>query len=333
MDRLGVGVIGLGVFGERHARIYASMPEVRLVAVCSRSADRGQEVAGRLGFLRHYMDMTDLLADPEVDAVSITTEPVRHAEMALTALQAGKHVLLEKPIATNLADAGRLVQAAQGAPGQLMIGHTLRFDMRYAALKEQVASGRLGHICSIYARRNGLRSLFQRKPLLQPMLDSGIHDIDLMHWMIEDDVQRVYGLHNNNLEAHRPDTCWGMMRFQGGAIGVIESSMIMPDYAAVSFDASMEIIGDKGVAHLRVPEQGVAFWLEDRTSAPDLGTWAALRDQPVGALCEELRYFVTNARTGIRVAHGTPDQALQALRVALAIIESADKGGEIFLES
>ncbi|MFO7698664.1 MAG: Gfo/Idh/MocA family oxidoreductase, partial [Anaerolineae bacterium] len=103
MDRLGVGVIGLGVFGERHARIYASMPEVRLVAVCSRSADRGQEVAGRLGFLRYYTDMADILADPEVDAVSITTEPVRHAEMALTALQAGKHVLLEKPIATNLA--------------------------------------------------------------------------------------------------------------------------------------------------------------------------------------------------------------------------------------
>ena len=331
MDRLGVGIIGLGVFGERHARIYASMPEARLVAVCSRSADRGQEIAGRYGFLRRYTDVADFLVDREVDAVSITTEPARHAKMALAALQAGKHVLLEKPIATNLADAGRLVQAAQGMPGQLMIGHTLRFDVRYAALKEQVASGRLGCVASIYARRNGLGSLFRRKPFLQPMLDSGIHDIDLIHWMIEDDVQRVYGLHNNNLEAHRPDTCWAMMRFQGGAIGVIESSMIMPDHAAVSFDASMEIIGDKGVAHLRVPEQTVAFWLEERTAAPDLGTWAALRDQPVGALCEELRYFVACVRAGSRVAHGTPDQAFWALRVALAAIESAEKGGEIVL--
>jgi predicted dehydrogenase len=108
--------------------------------------------------------------------------------------------------------------------------------------------------------------------------------------------------------------------------------MLLPDQAAVAFDAYLEVIGDKGVAQVRVPEQSTSYWLEDGTSTPDLGTWPLLRSQPVGALKEELRYFVNCVQKGEPVRHGTPEQAWEALRVALAIVESAQKREEVLLK-
>ena len=331
MEKVGIGVIGLGVFGERHIKIYASLHNARLVAVCSRNAERAAEIAGRYGFLRWYTDVGDVVTDAEVDAVVVTTEPERHAAPALAALQAGKHVLVEKPIATTLEDADRLLSAAEQHKVQLMVGHTMRFDVRYGALKEQVELGHMGRIVSVYARRNGVRSLFLGKKTYHPVLDSLIHDIDLIHWLTEDKVHSVYAVLRNTIEAHRPDLCWAIMQLASGAIGVLESSMSLSDRAPVGFDAYLEVIGDKGVGQVRVPEQSVSFWLEDRATAPDLGTWPLLRDLPVGALCEELRYFINCVQRDQPITQGTPAQARRALSTALAVIRSAEQGKEIVL--
>src|SRR5262245_21841273 len=103
MNRVRYGVIGLGWFGEKHCEALAGLPNVELAAVCTRRPERLQEVAGRFGVARAFTDYRELLADPDVDAVSVVTMWDQHAAPTLAALQAGKHVFLEKPMASTLA--------------------------------------------------------------------------------------------------------------------------------------------------------------------------------------------------------------------------------------
>src|SRR5437763_11537243 len=148
------GVIGLGWFGEKHCEALAGLPNVELVAVCTRRQARLNEVAQRFGVRHTYTDFRDLLANPEVDAVSIVTMWDQHTAPALAALQAGKHVFLEKPMASTVADCTAIVTAARSAQGSLMIGHICRFNSRYAVAKTAIEEGRVGKIVSMYARRN-----------------------------------------------------------------------------------------------------------------------------------------------------------------------------------
>src|SRR4051812_48645948 len=107
MRTVGYGVIGLGVFGEKHAEVLASLPRAELRAVCTRQAARLQEVQRRLNVPKAYQDYHDLLADPEIEAVSVVTHVDDHVEPALAALRAGKHVLLEKPMARTARECDR----------------------------------------------------------------------------------------------------------------------------------------------------------------------------------------------------------------------------------
>src|SRR5207248_8215941 len=122
-----------------------------LFALCTRREARLKEVAQRFGVRHMYTDYRDLLAVPEVEAVSVVTMWDQHAAPTLAALRAGKHVLLEKPMASTLEDCDAIVEAAKTARGFLMVGHICRFNPRYAAAKAAIDEGRVGKIVSMYA--------------------------------------------------------------------------------------------------------------------------------------------------------------------------------------
>jgi UDP-N-acetylglucosamine 3-dehydrogenase len=128
MDRIRMGVIGLGWFGEIHCDAIASVPNLELVALCTRRPDRLAELAMKYNTPRTYRDYSDLLADSTIDAVSIVTMWDQHTEPAVAALQAGKHVFLEKPMASTMTDCQKIIAAAKGAKGILQIGHICRFN-------------------------------------------------------------------------------------------------------------------------------------------------------------------------------------------------------------
>src|SRR5947209_9097282 len=138
MRAVGYGVIGLGFFGEKHAEVVASLPQAELRAVCTRSEERLKEIQRRLGVPRAYRDYHELLADPGVEAVSVVTHVDDHVAPALAALRAGKHVLLEKPMARTAAECDRILRAAEKAGTTLMVGHICRFNPRYAIACERI---------------------------------------------------------------------------------------------------------------------------------------------------------------------------------------------------
>ena len=139
------------------------------------------ELGEKFGVGKIFTDYNELLEDPEIDAVSITTIWDRHTEPAVAALEAGKHVFLEKPMAHTVADCQQICDAAATAKGILMVGHICRFNPRYIAAKREIESGSLGKILSPTARRN-IPATWTPEILnkIGPIIGDAIHDTDLM---------------------------------------------------------------------------------------------------------------------------------------------------------
>ena len=154
--RLKVGVIGLGFFGSRHARVFHDHPAAELIAVADLDAARVAETVHATG-ARGYSDWRALMVMPEVQAVSICLPDRLHEEAAIAAAQAGKAILLEKPLAHTAEAARRIVAAAEHSGGRLMIGHILRFDARYVQVFNAASPENLGQPIHLRAKRNATR--------------------------------------------------------------------------------------------------------------------------------------------------------------------------------
>ena len=193
MDRSAHRVIGLGWFGEIHAETIVGVPNLELAALCTRTPDRLAEMGEKFGVKKLYRDYNDMLADPEIDAVSVCTMWDQHTEPAIAALKAGKHVFLEKPIASTVEDAKKITAASKGSKGILFIGHVVRFNPRYRMAKQAIDEGRIGKIVALSSRRN-IPAAWTPTILnkIGPIVGDAIHDTDIMLWFTGDTVATAY---------------------------------------------------------------------------------------------------------------------------------------------
>jgi UDP-N-acetylglucosamine 3-dehydrogenase len=322
MRTIRYGVIGLGFFGEKHAEVAAALPNAELVAVASRQDQRRRQIKRRLGVARDYRDYRDLLADPDVDAVSVVTHVDEHAEPTVAALKAGKHVLVEKPMARTRADCDRMIAAAERTDRTLMVGHICRFNPRYALAREQIAAGQVGQIVSMYARRNipAARSAGVLEKI-GPLLGDGIHDTDLMLWMSGGRIESVYALTESIRGLKHPDIGWAMYRFESGAIGVIENVWFLPAGTPFRIHEQLEIIGTEGSVYVHGGDTNLVVQGPDGVDCPDTHYWPTMHGEPTGALRTELQYFVDCVADGRKPSVVTPQEA----RAAVAALSAAEK--------
>ncbi|MBI4662035.1 MAG: Gfo/Idh/MocA family oxidoreductase, partial [Verrucomicrobia bacterium] len=230
MNKVRIAVIGLGWFGAKHCEALSGIPQVELHALCTRTESRLKELARTFGVKKSYTDYHKLLANPEVDAVSVVTMWDQHLAPTLAALKAGKHVFLEKPMASTVADCEKIVKAAKAASKHFMVGHICRFNPRYAAAKAAIAEGQIGKIVSMYARRNIPALVGQSVlPKIGPIIGDGVHDTDLMLWYSGAKVVSAYAQTVNVRKFKNPDLGWTMYRFETGAVGVLEDTWFLPD--------------------------------------------------------------------------------------------------------
>lgn len=327
MKTIGYGIIGLGFFGEKHAEVAAALPNVDLRAVCTRREARRREIKKRLGVPKDYADYHDLLADRDIDAVSIVTHIDDHVEPAVAALRAGKHVLLEKPMARRVGECDRIIKAAEKSGCILMVGHICRFNPRYAEVRERIAAGDLGKIVSMYARRNipaGRSESVLGK--IGPILGDGVHDTDLMLWMSGARIETVYAQTLSVRGLKNPDLGWAMYRFDNGAIGVIEDVWFLPEGTPFRIHEHMEIIGTKGAAYIHGGDMNVMIQAGKSFDCPDTLYWPHMHGQPVGALREEMAYFADCVARGVQPKVVTPDEARAAVEATAAAEKSARLG-------
>lgn len=327
MDRLRIGVIGLGWFGEIHAETIIGIPNLELAALCTRRPDRLAEMGRKFGVRKLFTDYRELLADPAIDAVSVVTMWDQHRAPAVDALAAGKHVFLEKPIASTVEDAAAIVAAAEAARGILLVGHICRFNPRYRMARQAIAEGRIGRIVSMSSRRNipaaWTPTILEK---IGPIVGDAIHDTDLMLWFTGDRVVSAYAQTVSVRGLRFPDIGQTMYRFAGGATATLETVWCMPEKTPFDIDERMTIIGTEGFLHIQdtFPNLGIAG--RDRFHSPDTTYWPMFDGVRGGALREEFAYFARSALAGERPAIGRPEDAAAALAATLAAEESARTG-------
>jgi predicted dehydrogenase len=329
MQPIRVAVIGAGYMGERHARIYAGMPDVELVAVCDTREGAARDLAARTG-ASAYSDFGELLRRDDVDAVSVCTPDGLHREPSELAMLGGRHVLVEKPIATTLADAGAMVEAAARAGVMLLVGHCLRFDPRYDQARQAVERGELGAIQTIYTRRaNTVAAQDRLGGRCSLPLFLGVHDYDVMRWLVGSEVERVtaeskWGL----LKAQGfpvEDANCALLRFADGVLGIAELSWILPRGFPAAGDHRLDVVGGAGSLSIATLETGLRRADGQRTVQVDTTAAPSVQGHPGGMFYFQLRHFVDCVR-GRATPAVTPHDAVMALRIALAVERAATTG-------
>jgi UDP-N-acetylglucosamine 3-dehydrogenase len=332
MKSLRVGVIGLGSFGESHLRTFRGIPGVEVVAVASRSADRAREIAVAYGVPRWFDDHEALCADPGIDAVTIATEEGLHVAPAVAALAAGKHVLVEKPLATNRADALAIRAASAKATGRLVPGHIVRFEPRFVTLHDAIAGGSLGVIAALHASRNRPRSTLDTYRRCHLALVTAIHDIDAMLWMIGERPSHVRAWQRLEIGHDGIHGIWGTFTFPSGAVATVEATWMMPDNTGLGNGDVFSVTGTRGIANIDTGASGLRMLTTGQTAAPDIGYEPMIHGAIGGALQAELSHFVRLARNSDIQPVVTVDDGVRAVISAEAMIESATLNKEIAIE-
>jgi len=325
MKRIRCGVIGLGWFGEHHVDTLQQLPQAEVTAVCTRRPDRLREVAAKYGIPKTHADYRELLADPDVDLVSIVTHVGDHLEPTLAAIRAGKHVFLEKPMADTVEACDRILAELKSSDRAFMVGHVCRFDTAYALAKEEIAAGRLGKILSMHARRNLAKWITESHlPKISALFGDGVHDLDLMLWYTGAKPKSVYAL-TTNTRPHLPhdDIGWAMFRFDDGCVAVIENVWCLPDNAPFAIDARLEVIGTEGAITIDNSGSHYAVLTRDGLKHPQSTYWPKVHGLRRGYLKEELDYFLKCVAAGRKPTVITPGESRAVVHAVLTAERSA----------
>jgi UDP-N-acetylglucosamine 3-dehydrogenase len=327
MDKVRVGIVGLGFFGEKHSEVLSDMQGVELVAVCTRRPERLKEVAGRYGVANTTVDYKQLLADDSIDVVDVVTHYKDHHQIAVDALNAGKHVFLEKPMASTVEECNAIVDAVKSNNGKFMVGHICRFDPRVTAAKEAINQGAVGTIVHMHATRNLSASIgAQVLNSISALMGDGIHDTDLMLWFTGSKVKTVYA-HEVSVGNYKyKDIGTAVYHFESGAVGVIESVWALPENTPFQIDARFEIIGTEGAIYIDCGNAGITLNDQAGIRKPDTVYWPYLHGKSIGALRSELTFFTDCVRTGKTPDVITPAESRRAVEVICAAEKSAQSG-------
>lgn len=332
MRRVGIGLVGCGLFGESHLQAFRAVPGSEVRALLDVDRDRAERLAARFGVPRVCATVDEFCGLPDVDLVDVVTPETAHVEPVQTAFAAGKHVFVEKPMAADPRECDRMIEASRAAGRFLMVGHILRFETRHAMLKEELAAGRLGRVVSLHARRNRPRHQLAQYGRVHPALISSIHDIDLMLWYVGEPVRRVRGYARHATGGKHPDTFWGVIEFEGGAIGVVESIWMLPKAPGIVLDDAFELVGTAGVAKLDLIPASLSYWRDDGFEAPDVGYDPRVMGAARGALREELAYICDCVAADRAPTLNTGAEGRRAVRVATALIESAESDRDVAID-
>jgi predicted dehydrogenase len=221
-----VGVAGLGYWGPNIARNLGALPGVELTWCCDASEETRARLAPSFPDARFAADLDDLLKDPELDAIALATPVPTHAALAERVLLAGKHCFVEKPLAQSVADAERVVAAAEAGGRVLMVGHLLEYHPGVAKLKEIAESGELGEIHYVYSNRLNLGKLRADENALWSL---GAHDVSVvLHLVDGEEPSHVEARGESYMREGVEDVVFCFLRFPSGRAAHLHLSWLDP---------------------------------------------------------------------------------------------------------
>jgi predicted dehydrogenase len=305
-----LAVVGMGFMGGMHRRAISSISSVELAAVVSRRAPDGS--------VKHYTELEDALADPEIDAVDLCLPTDLHESATIAALRSGKHVLVEKPMALSVASCQRMIGEAEASGRILMVAHVLRFLPAYVALQQAVDRQEIGKVRSATFRRRCAQPdwsdwITDKSRSGGGAFDLLIHDIDM--------ALRLFG----------PPQAISATGYEDAPAGVdtISARLFYDDFVteisggwmfpgAFPFAMEFTVLGSDGVLEFNSESRPLKRY----------GSGEPVTVESVDGYAAEIAYFAECCRVGEQPSRCPPESSAEAIRLALAIFEARSKNGE-----
>lgn len=323
--------IGILSFAHMHAYSYAAcirrLAGVKLAGLADRNRARGSRLA-RSYRTKYFPDYRDLLAT-DVNAVIITSENALHKEMALAAAQAGKHILCEKPIATNRADALAMIAASAEHGVKFQMAFPCRFATPIRRAKELIESAALGQVYAINGTNHGKMPggwfTDKRRAGGGAVMDHTVHVVDLQRWMLNAEVSKIYAEIDTRFHDIGVEDCGVLsMEFDNGVFATLDPSWSRPKTFPFWGDVTMQIVGEKGTLFVDAFKQVVAVYTDSK-QGHYFSHWGDNMDM------EMVKHFLTCIREN-RPPSPDGTDGLRALEVALAAYRSAKKRAVVSLQ-
>lgn len=329
MPKLGVGVVGVGEMGKRHAEnVRRLVPEAELVAIADVAAQRAKQVAGELEIEHTYASLEEMVQRKDIHAVVIATPDKFHAQSIRVAAAAGKDILCEKPLALNLEDAHSAIREVSKAGVRLQIGFMRRYDPAYSAAKKRIEAGEIGTpvIFKSIGRDKDEPPIGAYQSGVNGMLfySNTIHDFDLARWLMQDEVAEVQAYATTAIRpevAKYGDIVAGVvnLKYAHGAIGNLESYV----QAVYGYDVRTEIMGSKGSIFVGTLQKTPVTFLT--IQGRHMNSADHFLSQFADAYLAELRDFAQTMLSD-RTPRVTADDGLRALEIAVAAESSYLQG-------
>jgi len=309
MKKLGVAVIGTGFWGRNHARVFKELEETELLAVCDIEAGRAKNVANQFG-VKAYTNSGKMLKRKEIEAVSICTWSTSLAKEALKALKAGRHVLVEKPMAANVKQAKELLETAEKEGVHLTVGFLMRFIPGLQHIRKAVENKKIGDLVCATAKR--VSQWPERVGDMGVVKDTAIHDIDVMRYIFNHDPIAVYAKTGSMRHGKFEDYAQIMLTYESGKSAFIESNWLTPYKTR-----TLIVTGSEAIMKLDYITQELTIEDAKETVQPRY-PWR----EPLKI---ELKHFA-NCVLGKEKPLITGIDGLKALQIAEAALQSSAKG-------
>jgi len=317
-----IGIVGAGIWGSNHALALSTHPPGEVALICDRDGDRARRLAEKHGCA--WTTSLDEMAASDVAVVTIATPDHLHKEPTLQMLAAGKHVLVEKPLATTVADGREMVEAAEAAGVELMVDFHARWHPLFMGAKEYVESGKVGDPVLAYARLSD--TIYVPTEMLPWAGQSGPewflfpHVMDVVRWILDSEPVEVFARGHRGVLAQRGVDCWdaiqALFEFESGAICTFETAWVLPNSYTNVVDNRLSLVGSEGGLELKNEPNLWAF--TDRFHTPFSSEAVTRYGKAWGFQYESIRYFIDCVASG-----ATPEATGRDGLVATAMIEAS----------
>lgn len=354
MSKLKIAVIGAGTWGQNHIEIYNDHPFAEVVALCDQNAERAQAAAAKYGIERVYTDYRDCILHSGCDAVAVVTPDFTHCDIAIAAAEAKKDMIIEKPLATKRDEIYRMCDAFEKNRVRVMVDFHNRFSPPFNSAKQCIDRGEIGRVVSGYFRLTDVK--WAGTDLLPWAAQSsilwflGVHSLDTLRWLMDDEVKRVYSVGTYGVMAglgkDMTDQYLTTIEFRNGAVAQMDNGWITPNNYPCVNDMKCDILGSEGLITIDTSSHNLVRRYTDRTGASDGGVYGgrgngvatldmlvqnSVFGRPKGFAFESIRSFVDCILSGEEFHVSVKDAANTSLAI-LAILESAEKREPVEVE-
>ncbi|MDO5825243.1 MAG: oxidoreductase [Methanosphaera sp. rholeuAM130] len=317
MKKTNVGVIGVGAMGYNHVRIYSELENANLLAISDMVRGTLDNVSKEFNTIG-YVDYDNILQIDDIEAVNICVPTVFHHDVVMRAIEAGKNVLVEKPVASHITEAKEMIDAAEDAGVILATGHVERFNPAVRVAKKLLQEGEIGEVVTANAKRLG-----PYPPRIRDVgvaTDLAIHDIDIFNYLFESKAEMVFANMSSNLKnCEFEDHAEIMTKYENGALSILETNWLTPYKKR-----QLNITGVDGIISVDYGSQSVTLYKENNHVEE-------VKVENKEPLKEELRSFV-NAVQSNKEAEVTGTDGYEALRIVEAAMKSSKEKNLVYLE-